>query len=377
MIRLFPAPRAALLGAFIVFAFTPTLGFAQSSETVQLLNRIERLERDIRTLNVQIARSGGQPIQVGKSSGTAGSAGSGGDPAYARLSVRLTELEEQLRNLNGRIEEIGFQISQATQRMDKMSTDVDYRLSQLEQGKVGGSAPMNDQSASMAPSDAMGTATPTPPPPPSTPPSSGGVLGQLNADDPVPQGPAAPETSSESSGGGTSSEADALLAQLTGEPVASQSASASEPASAPAASAPSAPAQTAALSGGSPRDQYTQAFGLLRQGQYDQAAAALRKFLEENGEDPLAANARYWLGETYYVRGAYVEAAETFLEGYQADPKGAKAPDALLKLGMSLSSLEKKSEACAAFQKLRTDYPSAPAGLKATLQREWQKNGCV
>jgi len=83
------------------------------------------------------------------------------------------------------------------------------------------------------------------------------------------------------------------------------------------------------------------------------------------------------LGETYYVRGAFVEAAETFLEGYQANTQGPKAADALLKLGMSLASLEKKQEACAAFQKLREDYPNAPAGLKNTMQREWQKNGCV
>lgn len=370
MIRLFPAHRAVLLGAFVVFAFSPSAGFAQSSETVQLLNRIERLERDIRTLNVQIARNGGQPVQVGSSAGATGGAGSGGDPAYARLSVRLTELEEQLRNMNGRIEEIGFQVTQATQQMEKMSTDIDYRLGQLEQRNSGAAAPMNGQASPMASGEAMGTATPTPPP--STPAGSGRVLGQLSANDPVPPGPATP---SEGSSSGGTSEADALLAQLTGEPAAAPAAT---PETAPA-SAASAPAsqQTAALTSGSPRDQYSQAFGLLRQGQYDQAAVALRKFLEENGDDPLAANARYWLGETYYVRGSYVEAAETFLEGYQADPKGAKAPDALLKLGMSLSSLEKKSEACAAFQKLRTDYPSAPAGLKATLQREWQKNGCV
>jgi TolA-binding protein len=49
----------------------------------------------------------------------------------------------------------------------------------------------------------------------------------------------------------------------------------------------------------------------------------------------------------------------------------------LLKLGMSLASLDKKQEACAAFQKLKEDYPNAPAGLKNTMQREWQKNGCV
>ena len=61
---------------------------------------------------------------------------------------------------------------------------------------------------------------------------------------------------------------------------------------------------------------------------------------------------------TYYVRAAYVQAAEVFLEGYRSDPKGTKAPDSLLKLGMSLSGLDKKREACAAFNKLIKDYRS-------------------
>ena len=179
------------------------------------------------------------------------------------------------------------------------------------------------------------------------------------------------------------SEADALLAQLTGDapaatPSPAPAAAPAKSAVAPSASQPAAPAaETAALPNGTAQEQYMHAFGLLRQGKYDVASAELRQFLEQHGDDKLASNARYWLGETYYVRGSFVEAAETFLEGYQNDPKGPKAPDALLKLGMSLSSLGKKSEACAAFQKLRSDYPEAPAGLKSTLQRESQKNGCV
>lgn len=376
MYRFLTPTRAVVLGAFIVSTFASGAALAQSADTTQLLNRIDRLERDIRTLNVQIARGGGQAVSVGSSDGATG--GSGGDPAYARLSVRLSELEAQLRNMNGRIEELTFNINQVTQQLEKMSTDVDYRLNQLEQGGAASGALGNGTPMSGSPMANNG-AMPAQPSGASVP-DGAQVLGQLSANDPVPGAPAevpgAPAAAEPS-------EADALLAQLTGEPAAAPAAApAPVPATAPTATAPTtaAPAasmQTASLPTGSPREQYQHAFGLLRQGQYDQASAALRQFLQENKDDPLAGNARYWLGETYYVRGAYVEAAETFLEGYQTDPKGAKAPDALLKLGMSLSSLEKKSEACAAFQKLRADYPNASAGLKATLQREWQKNGCV
>ena len=143
-----------------------------------------------------------------------------------------------------------------------------------------------------------------------------------------------------------------------------------------------APAQQAAqhvpslLPQGTPREQYNHAFDLLRQANYDKAEMALLEFVKLHPKEPLVSNARYWLGETYYVRAAYVQAAEVFLEGYQTNPKGPKAPDSLLKLGMSLGGLDKKREACAAFNKLIKDFPKISAGVKNTVTREKQKYGC-
>jgi tol-pal system protein YbgF len=127
---------------------------------------------------------------------------------------------------------------------------------------------------------------------------------------------------------------------------------------------------------GTAKEQYDFAFGLLRQANYDNAELALQEFVKRYPKEKLASNARYWLGETYYVRAAYVQAAEVFLEGYQADPKGPKAPDSLLKLGMSLAGLDKKSDACAAFDKVIKDFPEASAGIHKTIAREKQKNSC-
>jgi len=368
---------------------------AQDTDARALMDRIERLERDIRTLNVQIARGGS-----GGSGGNAlasGAASSNGDPAYARLSVRMSQVENDLRRATGRIEELSYQVNQVSQQLEKLLTDVDFRLKQLEQGGRAGTmgqpmtnaAPAMGQTQPAMPSSIA--ANPLPPgaaplqaPSASAVPDGGAqVLGTLNQSD--LSNPQANATATPA----PQSEADALLAQLTGDAPATTPAPATPapaPKAAPAPAGVSAAAtqpsavpstETASLPDGTPRDKYMHAFGLLRQGKYDLAASSLKQFIEQHGDDKLASNARYWLGETYYVRGAFVEAAETFLEGYQTDPQGPKAPDALLKLGMSLSSLDKKSEACAAFQKLRADYPDAPAGLKNTLQREWQKNGCV
>lgn len=386
--------RSSWCGVFVCTAILMTAMPLQAQDTQALLDRIERLERDIRTLNVQISRggSGGGSAVAG-----AGDAAGGDSTAYARLNVRVSQIETGMRNMTGRLEELSYQINQVSQQLEKLSADVDFRLKQLEQGGAASSMqqPMQNSGQMMAPqgqpqssADAMpGAASPQT----ATSPAPGNgtqVLGTLNESD--LNNPAQPANAATPAQKPAQSEADALLAQLTGDTPAAPAAQPATPAPAPSAApapagvntAASQPAsmpatQTAALPNGTPREQYMHAFGLLRQGKYDMASSSLRQFLEAHGDDKLASNARYWLGETYYVRGSFVEAAETFLEGYQADPQGPKAPDALLKLGMSLSSLDKKNEACAAFQKLRQDYPDAPAGLKSTLQREWQKNGCV
>ena len=115
---------------------------------------------------------------------------------------------------------------------------------------------------------------------------------------------------------------------------------------------------------------------LLGQGRFDEGEAAFRDFLRVHPEHKLAGNARYWIAETLYARQRYQEAATAFLEAWQADQRGAKAPDNLLKLGMSLQRLEKKPEACASFQKLLSDYRGASRRLRAAASRERSALGC-
>ena len=121
---------------------------------------------------------------------------------------------------------------------------------------------------------------------------------------------------------------------------------------------------------------YQQGYGALLQKDYAGAEAAFSQLVDAYPSDPLAANAQYWLGESYYVRGQYEPAAQAFLQGYQGYPKGAKAPDSLLKLGMSLSAMKKNPEACAALGQLGKDFPSAPPHVKDAATRERGKIGC-
>ena len=92
--------------------------------------------------------------------------------------------------------------------------------------------------------------------------------------------------------------------------------------------------------------------------------------------DDRAGNAQYWLGETFYVRGNYAEAAKVFAQGYQKYPKSTKAPDNLLKLGLALSQTGKKQDACVTLMQLGKQFPSAAAVIKQRADDEMKKLNC-
>ena len=118
------------------------------------------------------------------------------------------------------------------------------------------------------------------------------------------------------------------------------------------------------------------AFALLRRADYVGAEQALQTFIAENPKDPLAGNAQYWLGETYYVRKNWKDAAIAFAEGYQKYPKSGKAPDDLLKLAMSLGNMGQKANACTALRRLERDFPQLPANVRGPATAEKQHLGC-
>lgn len=265
------------------------------------------------------------------------------DPAIARLEVRLSELERDLRASTGRVEDLSHQVRQLKDRLEKLSSDVDYRL-----GQTGG----------VAAGSSVAAAPGQPVPPASQATTSPRPLSPYPA--PV-AGPVA-------------GEGPTVLGRLPESEVAAAAPRPSAPETAPPAEETAQ--TTAASSAKTPREQYAYGFGLLRKANYDEAEVAFTEFLSNNPHDPLADNARYWLGETYYARGDYALAAEAFLDAYQRNKTGPKAPDSLLKLGMSLGNLEKIPEACATYDQLRTALPDAPVSIKTKAQKERRVLGC-
>jgi tol-pal system protein YbgF len=121
---------------------------------------------------------------------------------------------------------------------------------------------------------------------------------------------------------------------------------------------------------------YHDAFKMLQDGDYAGAEKGFKTFVQRNPQHVLAGNAQYWLGETFYARRDYQNAMAAFAEGYKVYKTSPKGPDNLLKLGVTLAVLNRKSDACAVFARFNQDYPRATDLQKRRIDQERQKNGC-
>lgn len=116
--------------------------------------------------------------------------------------------------------------------------------------------------------------------------------------------------------------------------------------------------QLAALSV-SEQGDFERAVEDVRQGRFDQAEDRLRQFLTRYPGSPLTGDAWFWLGESQAIRGIHAEAARSYLNGYNADRAGQRAPFNLLKLGTTLGRLGQLNEACLTLREVRSQYPNA------------------
>jgi tol-pal system protein YbgF len=124
-----------------------------------------------------------------------------------------------------------------------------------------------------------------------------------------------------------------------------------------------------------PEELYERSYESMLRKRFGEAEAGFRTFVIRYREHELAGNAQYWLGETYYAQSNYKSAAQAFLTGYQSYPTGRKAPDSLLKLGMSLKQLGQKEQACTAYATVEVKFPKA-AEARKRAQNEAAKTGC-
>ncbi len=277
---------------------------------------------------------------------------------------RIGQLEEQIRSLNGRIEEMSFQLLQMQEQIRKFQEDNEFRFQDLESGKSGTTkksqvetpktddtasttAPAaDDQTAATDPNAGLGSGTTGGAGTAGTPPST---LGQIVFDE---------------NGNPVAANADTQPALDTTLPGVNNGINAT----------PETQQQTAALD--NPGDLYQSAYGHVLSGDYSQAEQEFRDYLDvfPNGEK--AADASFWMGEAQYSQGKFNESAKTFLNAHQAYSKSPKAPEMLLKLGMSLAALDNKDTACATLREVNKRYPKASNAVKAKVTSEQGRLAC-
>lgn len=124
------------------------------------------------------------------------------------------------------------------------------------------------------------------------------------------------------------------------------------------------------------KEMYDTALALLKKGQYEKAEITFLEFMKKNPDSELVGNANYWLGETYYVRGRYEQAAGIFADGLSKYKSNPKAPDNMLKLGLTLKRLKQNEASCTAFQNLAKEFPKASQNLKDRAKEEAEKLAC-
>lgn len=124
-----------------------------------------------------------------------------------------------------------------------------------------------------------------------------------------------------------------------------------------------------------PDDLFLRSEKALLQLQYADAESGFREFVSKYPEHNLAGSAEFKLGETFWAQQNYGDAAQAYMSSYKQYPKGRRAPDSLLKLGLSLARLGQKDQACTTMGSVDAEFPNA-VEVKKRAQAEFKRAGC-
>jgi tol-pal system protein YbgF len=298
-------------------------------------------------------------------------------PASAQAGdPRVQALEEQVRSLNGKLEELNFLILQTQEQLRKQQEDNEFRFQELEGGS-GGAKPAPAKRSDVAPADTTTQTASVPPlatpnpdvagtsPAAALPPLGGSdqvaAAGQTDAGVPgVPRnlGSIRFDTNGNLIGGTTSEEPVDLLSGAQSTPVQPNTAVASLPAT------------------DDPEELYRNSYEFVLSGDYKTAEAGFRSYIDRFPSANRVPDANFWLGESLAAQKRHREAAEVFLATSRQYPESKKAADTLLKLGISLSALKQREVACATLREVGSRYPKSSDALKERVRQELATNGC-
>jgi tol-pal system protein YbgF len=288
--------------------------------------------------------------------------------------LRVQQLENQLRQLTGQNEELQFRNRQ-----------LEEQIRQLQTANPAAASPRPNVAAAPAAAPPprqseydQQASTPAPAPIAQEPAGQGRRRG--DAFDPS-QNPNAPGAPRSLGGGQLPVTADAPGGRAAGEPLDLANTNAPRGGGGPLPPPPprntnATGALTTAPPSQTPKDEFDLGIGYIQRRDYALAEETMRNFAQKYPSDPLLADSQYWLGESFFQRQLYRDAAESFLAVTTKFGTSAKAPDALLRLGQSLAALKEKDAACAALGEVIRKYPRASAGVKKAVDSEQKRVKC-
>jgi len=154
------------------------------------------------------------------------------------------------------------------------------------------------------------------------------------------------------------------------EPRGTNGAGAAKPASANGERRAAVAAVEVPDSGDAAEDSYLYGYRLWEAKFYPEAQTQLKKTIASHAQHRRASYAANLLGRAYLDEGKPALAVRTFYENYKDRPDGERAPDSLMYMGVALTRMNRKPDACKAFGELDTVYG---ARMSATLRGEADK----
>ncbi len=307
-----------------------------------------------------------------------------GAQSDAELSVRVSQMEEQMRNLMGEVEQLNYQVKQLQNQLStsRSSGSLDTQPQKKKKQAAVQPEPAAGQGVEQIEDDVRYSEEPAvvagrdgqPVRRAPGPKILGTISGSALQGNTLPgstfegQVLVPPGTNSATN----SSNGQVLVPPVSGETqvvIPADNSNGLVPESVETVSLGPKPANE------DPEAMYERSYESLLRRQFGQAESGFRTFLDKHRDHSLAGNAQYWLGETYYVQGEYKDAAQAFLVGYRDFPKSRKAAESLLKLGLSLGRLGQKQQACAAYTQIDSQFPKATEARKRA-QSEIKRAGC-
>lgn len=114
----------------------------------------------------------------------------------------------------------------------------------------------------------------------------------------------------------------------------------------------------------------------MAEGDFTGAQTAFRQYLEFSGNMTDRGDVYFWLGESYYVKGGYADAADAYIASLREAKNGQYAPEAMVKLAATARALGNTAMACQTLQNFPLEYPQAEASIREKAQIESQRSGC-